>query len=128
MAAEQSAEQFRGQARLPGFAAPRRYDLRLLPDLAACAFAGSVAVDLHVAAPTRFLVLNAAELDVAPGGVGFAPRGSAQVTIKSLIACGGASLWGGWKGALDLLCSCRVSGFRGLGARGMWDSSPAAVG
>ena len=56
MAAEQqSAEQFRGQARLPGFAAPRRYDLRLAPDLAACAFAGSVAVDLRVAAPTRFL-------------------------------------------------------------------------
>jgi len=89
MAAEQqSAEQFRGQARLPGFAAPRRYDLRLAPDLAACAFAGSVAVDLHVAAPTRFLVLNAAELDVAPGGVGFAPAGSGQVT-KSLIACSG---------------------------------------
>ncbi|PUZ74699.1 hypothetical protein GQ55_1G086600 [Panicum hallii var. hallii] len=78
-AAEQSAEHFRGQARLPGFAAPRRYDLRLAPDLAACAFAGSVAVDLDVAAPTRFLVLNAAELDVAPGGVGFAPRGSGQV-------------------------------------------------
>jgi len=85
MAAEQTAEQFRGQARLPHFATPRRYDLRLTPDLAACAFAGSVAVSLAVAAPTRFLVLNAAELDVAPAGVSFAPQGSDQVAC--LLAC-----------------------------------------
>ncbi|KAL6604594.1 hypothetical protein ACP70R_043021 [Stipagrostis hirtigluma subsp. patula] len=78
-AAEQSAEQFRGQARLPRFAAPRRYDVRLAPDLAACAFAGSVAVSLAVGAPTRFLVLNAADLDVAPGAVSFAPQGSDKV-------------------------------------------------
>ncbi|EES04750.1 hypothetical protein BDA96_04G100900 [Sorghum bicolor] len=76
---EQTAEQFRGQARLPHFATPRRYDLRLTPDLAACAFAGSVSVSLGVTAPTRFLVLNAAELDVAPAGVSFAPQGSDQV-------------------------------------------------
>lgn len=80
MAAEQqSAEQFMGQARLPGFAAPRRYDLRLTPDLDACAFAGSVAVSVDVAAPTRFLVLNAADLDVSPGDVHFTPQGSGQV-------------------------------------------------
>lgn len=76
---QQSAEQFKGQARLPGFAAPRRYDLRLTPDLAACAFAGSVDVALAVSAPTCFLVLNAAELDVAPAGVSFAPQGSDRV-------------------------------------------------
>ncbi|KAF7084371.1 hypothetical protein CFC21_088013 [Triticum aestivum] len=81
MAAEQSAEHFRGQARLPGFAAPRRYDLRLTPDLAACTFAGSVSVSVDVAAPTRFLVLNAADLDVAPGDVHFAPKGSGQVLL-----------------------------------------------
>lgn len=79
MAAEQTAEQFRGQARLPHFASPRRYDLRLTPDLPACVFTGSVAVSIGVAAPTRFLVLNAAELDVATGGVSFAPQGSDQV-------------------------------------------------
>nr|CAB3449347.1 unnamed protein product [Digitaria exilis] len=76
---QQSAEQFKGQARLPGFAAPRRYDLRLTPDLAACTFVGSVDVALAVSAPTRFLVLNAAELDVAPAGVSFAPQGSDRV-------------------------------------------------
>jgi puromycin-sensitive aminopeptidase len=94
---EQTAEQFRGQARLPHFATPRRYDLRLTPDLAACAFAGSVSVSLGVTAPTRFLVLNAAELDVAPAGVSFAPQGSDQV-----LAC------------LPCLCSppVAVRGFR----------------
>ncbi|CAO2037703.1 unnamed protein product, partial [Urochloa humidicola] len=66
------------QARLSGFATPRRYDLRLTPDLTACTFAGEVAVALQVTAPTRFLVLNAAELDVAAGGVSFAQQGSGQ--------------------------------------------------
>ena len=78
MAAEQSAEQFRGQSRLPCFAAPRRYDLRLTPDLAACTFAGSVSVSVDVAATTRFLVLNAADLDVSPADVHFAPQGSSD--------------------------------------------------
>uniref|UniRef100_A0A0E0LUN5 Aminopeptidase n=1 Tax=Oryza punctata TaxID=4537 RepID=A0A0E0LUN5_ORYPU len=59
-----SPEQFRGQARLPRCASPLRYDLRLRPDLAACAFSGSEAVAVAVSAPTRFLVLNAAELAV----------------------------------------------------------------
>uniref|UniRef100_A0A0D3GZZ3 Aminopeptidase n=1 Tax=Oryza barthii TaxID=65489 RepID=A0A0D3GZZ3_9ORYZ len=59
-----SPEQFRGQARLPRCASPLSYDLRLRPDLAACAFSGSAAVAVAVSAPTRFLVLNAAELAV----------------------------------------------------------------
>ncbi|KAK3129912.1 hypothetical protein QOZ80_6BG0486490 [Eleusine coracana subsp. coracana] len=59
-----SPDQFRGQARLPRFAAPRRYDLRLRPDLVACTFTGSAAVTVAVSAPTRFLVLNAADLSV----------------------------------------------------------------
>jgi puromycin-sensitive aminopeptidase len=79
MAAEQSADQFRGQARLPAFAAPRRYDLRLTPDLAACTFSGSVDIALDVAAPTRFLVLNAADLDVSAADVRFTPHASDQV-------------------------------------------------
>ncbi|WVZ93105.1 hypothetical protein U9M48_039114 [Paspalum notatum var. saurae] len=58
-----SPDQFRGQARLPRFAAPLRYDLRLRPDLAACTFTGAAAIAVAVSAPTRFIVLNAAELD-----------------------------------------------------------------
>ncbi|XP_062198704.1 aminopeptidase M1-C-like [Phragmites australis] len=59
-----SPGQFRGQARLPRFASPRRYDLRLRPDLVALTFTGTAAVAVAVSAPTRFLVLNAAYLSV----------------------------------------------------------------
>jgi puromycin-sensitive aminopeptidase len=100
MAAEQTAEQFRGQARLPHFASPRRYDLRLTPDLPACVFTGSVAVSIGVAAPTRFLVLNAAELDVATGGVSFAPQGSDQVLALASLPPVGVR---GCRGVLDLI-------------------------
>nr|CAB3502586.1 unnamed protein product [Digitaria exilis] len=66
-----SSAQFRGQARLPRFASPLRYDLRLRPDLAACTFTGAAAVTIAVSAPTRFLVFNAAELEVDRASVRF---------------------------------------------------------
>lgn len=66
-----SPDQFRGHARLPHFAAPLRYDLRLHPDLAACTFTGAAAIAVVVSAPTRFLVLNAAELDVDRASIRF---------------------------------------------------------
>ncbi|RLM62046.1 aminopeptidase M1-B [Panicum miliaceum] len=66
-----SPAQFRGQARLPRSAAPLHYGLRLRPDLAACTFSGAAAVDVAVRAPTRFLVLNAAELDVDRASIRF---------------------------------------------------------
>ncbi|XP_042002862.1 aminopeptidase M1-like isoform X1 [Salvia splendens] len=58
----QSYSQFRGQPRLPKFAIPKRYDLKLKPDLAACKFAGAVQISVDVVSDTKFLVLNAAEL------------------------------------------------------------------
>ncbi|KQJ89966.1 hypothetical protein BRADI_4g28760v3 [Brachypodium distachyon] len=66
-----SAAQFRGQARLPRFATPRRYELRLRPDLVACTFTGSVAIAVVVSTPTRFLVLNAADLSVNRASIRF---------------------------------------------------------
>ncbi|XP_071679332.1 aminopeptidase M1-B isoform X3 [Lolium perenne] len=66
-----SPEQFRGKSRLPRFAQPLRYDLLLRPDLAACTFSGSAAVAVAVSAPTRFLVLNAAELSVDGSSIRF---------------------------------------------------------
>jgi len=72
-----SPAQFRGQARLPRFAAPRRYELRLRPDLVSCTFTGAAAVTVAVSAPTRFLVLNAADLTVDRASIRFrdlAPR------------------------------------------------------
>ncbi|KAF8011554.1 hypothetical protein BT93_J1990 [Corymbia citriodora subsp. variegata] len=63
-------DQFKGQARLPRLAAPRRYDLHLKLDLVACSFTGVVRVGLAVAEATKFLVLNALELAI--GDVCFA--------------------------------------------------------
>ncbi|KAM1021901.1 hypothetical protein ACFX2J_042737 [Malus domestica] len=71
-------EQFTGQPRLPKFAVPKRYDVRLKPDLAACKFGGSVDIDLDVVADTKFIVLNAAELSVNAGSVSFTHGGSSK--------------------------------------------------
>lgn len=64
-------DQFKGQARLPKFAAPKRYDIRLKPDLSACTFAGTVSIDLDIVTATKFIVLNAADLSVKSGSVSF---------------------------------------------------------
>ncbi|KAK8660804.1 hypothetical protein V6N13_051713 [Hibiscus sabdariffa] len=78
-------EQFRKQPRLPKFALPKRYDLRLKPDLSACKFAGSVSIDVDVVAHTRFIVLNAAELSINSGSVSFSPRNSSKVFEPSKV-------------------------------------------
>lgn len=72
-------EQFKGQPRLPKFASPKRYDIRLKPDLAACKFAGSVAIDLDVVGETKFIVLNAADLSIQDGTVSFTSKASSKV-------------------------------------------------
>ena len=53
--------------RLPRGVVPRRYELRLEPDLEAFVFAGSVGVDVEVVEPTSEIVLNAAELEITGG-------------------------------------------------------------
>ncbi|XP_056167081.1 aminopeptidase M1-like isoform X6 [Syzygium oleosum] len=72
-------EQFKGQPRLPKFAWPKRYDIRLKPDLAACKFAGSVAVDLDVVGETKLIVLNVADLSIQDGTVSFTSKASSEV-------------------------------------------------
>ncbi|PKI72071.1 hypothetical protein CRG98_007528 [Punica granatum] len=92
-------EQFKGQPRLPKFAVPKRYDIWLKPDLAACKFAGSVAIDVDVVSKTKFIVLNAAELSVTDAAVSFTPKGSSQKSLAAYIkkhACSNAKtedLW-----------------------------------
>ncbi|KAF5186168.1 Aminopeptidase [Thalictrum thalictroides] len=56
-------EQFKGQSRLPKFAIPKRYDLKLKPDLIACTFTGTVEINLEIFSDTKFLVLNASQLE-----------------------------------------------------------------
>ncbi|KAK9274002.1 hypothetical protein L1049_018816 [Liquidambar formosana] len=72
-------EQFRGQPRLPKFAVPKRYDIRLKPDLVVCKFTASVGIDLDIVDETAFIVLNAAELSVTPGSVHFKAQNSSEV-------------------------------------------------
>ncbi len=50
--------------RLPKTVTPRRYELRLIPDLTQFTFAGEERVAIVVNAPTSEIVLNALELDV----------------------------------------------------------------
>ncbi|KAF5204789.1 Aminopeptidase m1 [Thalictrum thalictroides] len=56
-------EQFKGQPRLPKFAIPKRYDLKLKPDLVACTFTGTVEIKIEIVSDTKFLVLNASQLE-----------------------------------------------------------------
>ncbi|CAM0945510.1 unnamed protein product [Alopecurus aequalis] len=67
----ESSEQFRGHSRLPRCTEPLSYDLLLRPDLTDCIFSGSTTVAVAVSAPTRFLVLNAAELSVDGSSIRF---------------------------------------------------------
>ncbi|XP_058786060.1 aminopeptidase M1-like [Vicia villosa] len=78
-------DEFKGQARLPNFAIPKRYDIKLKPDLIQCRFSGSVAVDLDIITATHFIVLNAAELTVANDAVSFTNRHSSKVFKPSKV-------------------------------------------
>ncbi|ERN06883.1 hypothetical protein AMTR_s00005p00250950 [Amborella trichopoda] len=55
-------DEFRGLARLPKFAVPKRYDLTLKPDLVTCKFSGEVRITLDIVEKTKYIVLNAADL------------------------------------------------------------------
>ncbi|OVA04489.1 Peptidase M1 [Macleaya cordata] len=74
----QKYEQFKGQPRLPKFAVPKRYDLKLRPDLVECKFTGTVEIDVDIKSETKFLVLNAAELVFDHGSVWFNSRSSSK--------------------------------------------------
>lgn len=74
-------DKFKGQPRLPKFAVPKRYDLRLIPDLIACTFTGAVSIDVVIVADTRFIVLNAADISVNDDSVSFTPLTSSKVYI-----------------------------------------------
>ncbi|KAH6761337.1 aminopeptidase M1 [Perilla frutescens var. frutescens] len=78
----QKYSQFRGQPRLPKFVIPKRYDLKLKPDLVACKFAGAVQISADVVSDTKFVVLNAAELSVNPKSVTFASENKVVEAVE----------------------------------------------
>ncbi|KAK1259012.1 hypothetical protein QJS04_geneDACA017960 [Acorus gramineus] len=71
-------DRFKGQARLPKFAIPKKYDLNLTPDLSSCTFTGSVQISIDVVDDTEFLVLNAADLSIHENSVWFKNQRSGQ--------------------------------------------------
>ncbi|CAH2040953.1 unnamed protein product [Thlaspi arvense] len=76
-------EQFKGQPRLPKFAAPRRYDIKLKPDLVTCKFSGAVEISVDVVAETKFIVFNAADLAIDSSSVRFTDQTGSKV-LKAL--------------------------------------------
>lgn len=80
------ADEFKGLARLPGFVVPRRYDLRLKPDLSTCKFDGFVEIDVEILQETRNIVLNAADLSVSNDGNSLwlkkSENGAASVVLR----------------------------------------------
>jgi puromycin-sensitive aminopeptidase len=69
--------------RLPQSVVPRRYAIRLEPDLAACRFDGEETIEIEVREPVREIVLNAADLEIDAATLG-AERGvvaTASVTM-----------------------------------------------
>nr|POE77104.1 aminopeptidase m1 [Quercus suber] len=78
-------EQFKGQPRLPKFAVPKRYNIRLKLDLSTCKFSGSVAIELNIVAGTSFIVLNAAELSIDTPSVSFTHASNSKVLRPSKV-------------------------------------------
>lgn len=79
MEQKQKYQQFKGQPRLPKFVVPKRYDIKLKPDLTACKFAGNVNIFVDVVADTKFIVLNAAELSVDSNSARFRSQDGSKV-------------------------------------------------
>ncbi|GAA0142468.1 metalloprotease [Lithospermum erythrorhizon] len=75
-------EEFKGEARLPKFAVPKRYDLKLKPDLIDCKFSGWVDISVDVISATKFLLLNAADLSIHPDSVIFNSDNQASKAVK----------------------------------------------
>ncbi|GFY95541.1 aminopeptidase M1 [Actinidia rufa] len=65
-------------------AVPKRYDIKLKPDLVACKFSGAVDISVDVVAPTKFIVLNAADLAVHPNSVRFTDQTGSKV-LEALV-------------------------------------------
>ena len=71
----------RGRPGLPGNVVPVHYDISVDPDAKALRFTGSEVVTIAVAAPTRTITLNAAELEI--GAVRLDDAATPKVTLDA---------------------------------------------
>jgi len=97
------------QGQLPKSVVPVSYTIRVEPDAAAMTFTGSETIDVRVTAPTRTIVLNAADLDVTLAsfdGVQVKPvmDAAAQtvtLTLPKIAPVGNHRLTFGWSGKIN---------------------------
>jgi puromycin-sensitive aminopeptidase len=119
--------------RLPQTAVPRRYDLRLEPDLASASFTGEVDIHLLLHEELATLVLNAAELDVFDARAQYGPdwfeghvalepsTERCRVLFDQLLPAGEVRLHLGFRGTLnDKLRGFYRSKFKGPGGEERW--------
>ncbi|KAL5559486.1 hypothetical protein UlMin_035697 [Ulmus minor] len=78
-------EQFRGQSRLPKFAVPKQYTLRLKPDLNSGEFAGYVTIEVEIVADTSYIVLNVADISIRNGSIWFHNRVTSEIMKPSKV-------------------------------------------
>eukprot|EP00249_Psilotum_nudum_P022536 c28554_g1_i1 orf=366-3035(+) len=74
-------ECFKGSPRLPTFALPISYDIKLRPNLKTYVFDGKIIVVLDIVKETSCLVLNAIDLDISQNSVSLRSRESPQVLL-----------------------------------------------
>ncbi len=97
------------QGQLPRTVVPVSYDIRVEPDATAMTFTGSETVNVRVTAPTRTIVLNAAELDVTLAAVDgvqakITQDAAAQtltLTLPKPVTVGNHRVTFGWSGKIN---------------------------
>ncbi|XP_074565090.1 aminopeptidase M1-B-like [Curcuma longa] len=68
---QQNVEQFKGQPRLPKFAIPRSYNLSISVDFSNFTFLGVIEITIDIVSPTKYLVLNVADLVIEQSSIWF---------------------------------------------------------
>ncbi|HET9467976.1 MAG TPA: M1 family metallopeptidase [Vicinamibacterales bacterium] len=99
--------------RLPNIVIPEHYDLHLAPDFSTDTFAGRVAITVRLTEPSRWITLNAAEIDfhettIASGGAATAAavtldaqKETATLTVPQEIPAGLATIAINYTGRLN---------------------------
>jgi len=72
---------FQGKVRLPTSVTPSRYDLELTPKLDTCKFDGKMTVNVNIVEETKYIVLNAADLNIVDKTVWLRSKTSRQVSV-----------------------------------------------